>query len=576
MQSCRFPVLAWPLIFLVIFTACNQSGKPVEENTGADAKPWDVRLQQQVQMKLQHASETSGLINDSARLVCNNLLQYVYTTSENRTLWSDTGTWIPAADKMLLYLDNLLEVGLFKEKYHYKAVSLIKNLLDKDSVKRLDAAVWADADLLFTDAFMLLLQDLGQGRLQPDSLCWINDTGKYRLFFEANLTRLRKGESPDSIFRSVQPAHPGYQAIKNMMHDFIDSMDTRMYTYLNYPYKKDDRNDSMLFVKKLITRLKESSIVDKTEGLDSASLAEAIRKYQQRRKLNPDGKLTASLVKNLNNTDVNKYFRLAVTLDRYKQLPADMPDDYIFVNLPGYNLQVWESDTVAFTSRIICGKPETATPLLTSKINHLVIYPTWTVPASIIKKEMLPALKRNAGYLRKKGLNLYDKDGEPVDPFAVKWEKYSKGIPYKIQQGSGDGNALGVIKFNFDNPFAVYLHDTNQRYLFSKQVRALSHGCVRVQEWEKLAFFIARKDSMQAKAGDTLRYNRDSITNWIANKQKHHISVHYQIPLFIRYFGCEVVDGNLKFHDDIYGEDRKAIEDYFLPGKYSFVKANER
>ena len=189
---------------------------------------------------------------------------------------------------------------------------------------------------------------------------------------------------------------------------------------------------------------------------------------------------------------------------------------------------------------------------------------------------MLPALKRNAGYLRKKGLNLYDKDGEPVDPFAVKWEKYSKGIPYKIQQGSGDGNALGVIKFNFDNPFAVYLHDTNQRYLFSKQVRALSHGCVRVQEWEKLAFFIARKDSMQAKAGDTLRYNRDSITNWIANKQKHHISVHYQIPLFIRYFGCEVVDGNLKFYDDIYGEDRKAIEDYFLPGKYSFVKANER
>lgn len=570
MQSCRFFVIAWAFIFLVIFTACNETEKRESENLNAADTPWEVRIKQQLEKQLKQAPEKQVLVNDSVRLACNELLHYVYSVSGNKTIWSDSGTWQPFAARMILYLENTLEAGLFKEKYHYPAITQIKYLLDKDSVKRQDAHLWADADLVFTDAFLLLLQDLGQGRLQADSLNWIKDTGKYHNFFDTNLSRLKKGESPDSIFRSVEPVHPGYLALKSKMHDFIDSMDTRMYTYVNYPYKKGDKDDSIHFVKQLLIRLKESSIVENTDGFDSASLAGAIKKYQVRRKQTPDGKLTSSLIKSLNNTDVHKYFRIAVTLDRYKQLPRKMPEDYIFVNLPGYNLQVWESDTVAFTSRIICGKPETATPLLTSKINHLVIYPTWTVPASIIKKEMLPALKRNAGYLRKKGLNLYDKDGEPVDPFAVNWEKYSKGIPYKIQQGSGDGNALGVIKFNFENPFAVYLHDTNQRYLFSKQMRALSHGCVRVQEWEKLAFFIARKDSMQLKSGDTLRYNRDSISNWIANKQKHHITVRYQIPLFIRYFGCEAVDGNLKFYDDIYGEDRKAIEDYFLPGRYSF------
>ena len=183
---------------------------------------------------------------------------------------------------------------------------------------------------------------------------------------------------------------------------------------------------------------------------------------------------------------------------------------------------------------------------------------------------MLPALKKNAGYLNRKGLNLYNKDGELIDPYTVNWEKYSKGIPYKIQQGSGDGNALGVIKFNFENPFAVYLHDTNQRYLFKKQMRALSHGCVRVQDWEKLAFFIARKDSVQANTQDSLNYNTDSITSWIANKQKHHIPVQYQIPIFIRYFGCEAVNGSIKFYDDIYGEDKKAKADFFAKSKYSF------
>ena len=176
---------------------------------------------------------------------------------------------------------------------------------------------------------------------------------------------------------------------------------------------------------------------------------------------------------------------------------------------------------------------------------------------------MLPALKKNAGYLTRKGLNLYNFQGEKIDPSTVNWAKYSKGIPYKIQQGSGDDNALGVIKFNFSNPFDVYLHDTNQRYLFRNSVRALSHGCVRVQEWEKLAFYIARNDSMQVSGTDTLKYNTDSITSWIAKKEKHRVEVKHKIPLFIRYFGCEGMNGSIRFYDDIYDEDKKAKEKFF-------------
>ena len=196
----------------------------------------------------------------------------------------------------------------------------------------------------------------------------------------------------------------------------------------------------------------------------------------------------------------------------------------------------------------------------------MVLYPTWTVPTSIIKKDMLPGLKKNSAYLAKKGLYLLNSKGEQVDAASIDWAKYNKGIPFLIQQGSGDDNALGVIKFNFDNPYSVYLHDTNQRYLFKNSVRSLSHGCVRVQEWQKLANFIVRNDSLKWKKTELMPYNTDSIMSWISQKQKHSISVKNKIPLFIRYFSCEAVNGSIKFYDDIYGED-KALKQQFFAAK---------
>ena len=172
-------------------------------------------------------------------------------------------------------------------------------------------------------------------------------------------------------------------------------------------------------------------------------------------------------------------------------------------------------------------------------------------------------LKNNPNYISRLGLKVVNTKGETISPSSISWGKYSKGIPYKIMQNSGDNNALGVFKFNFDNEYAVYLHDTNQRYLFKNASRALSHGCVRVQEWEKLAFYIARNDSLNLKIGDTLRYTTDSIKNWIAAKQRKRIDVKNHVALYIRYFTCEGKDGGIKFYEDIYGEDKVLREKYF-------------
>ncbi|HEY6954360.1 MAG TPA: L,D-transpeptidase family protein, partial [Flavisolibacter sp.] len=209
---------------------------------------------------------------------------------------------------------------------------------------------------------------------------------------------------------------------------------------------------------------------------------------------------------------------------------------------------------------VVVGKPTTRTPIITSAINNMITYPKWTIPESIIKKEVLPGLQRDPSYTLKKGYSIVDVDGNEIDPFKIKWTKYKEGIPYKVVQGSGDDNALGVLKFNFPNKYSVYLHDTNQRYLFSSKKRALSHGCVRVQAWDSLARFILRNDSLNSANP----IPTDSLQTWLATKQKKYIPVRKPIPLFIRYFTCDVNnDGKLVFYEDIYEEDSRIRETIF-------------
>ena len=130
-------------------------------------------------------------------------------------------------------------------------------------------------------------------------------------------------------------------------------------------------------------------------------------------------------------------------------------------------------------------------------------------------------------------------------------------------QGSGDANALGVLKFNFSNKYAVYLHDTNQRYYFGLDSRAISHGCVRVQEWEKIANYILKDDIEYSKKNNKRHVSEDSVQYWLANKIKHLIPVNNRMPVYIRYFTCEGINGRVVFYEDIYNEDQELANKLF-------------
>ena len=558
---CCLSKLKYSVVFILIFSfvSCKNTHRSNNQELVTDASQMNNKVKSNIEDIITSAANGERL-QDSTPILYYTLLKFLYGQNQSQGFWSSQQKWTENAVTLLNFIDTAAMNGLYKEDYHYEKIKQLKNLLETDSIKKMDAVLWANADVLFSDAFTALLKDLKQGRLVVDSSSYKNDTAKYRTFFNANFDNFKSGKSLADILAAVQPQHKEYKILKTALKIFTAGMDSAIYTYMIYPYK-----DSLRFITSFKKRMLEEGI-DVAMNADSNQIKTVVKKYQVDNGLVVDGKIGNSVVKKLNLTDRQKFNIIAITLDKYKMLPEIMPEKYIWVNLPSFYLKVLSADTVVFSSKIICGKPTTPTPNITSAINNMVLFPTWTVPTSIIKKDMLPALKKNSSYLVRKGLYLLNGKGEHVDASSINWAKYTKEIPFLIQQGSGDDNALGVIKFNFENPYSVYLHDTNQRYLFKNSVRSLSHGCVRVQDWQKLANFIVRNDSLKWKKTELMPYNTDSIISWIAQKQKHSVSVKNKIPLFIRYFSCEAVNGTIKFYDDIYGED-KALKQQFFAAK---------
>lgn len=551
------------LLFLVSVTACNNEGTEKTTEIIEEPEQMDKAIARNLEQFLADLSKKNGKLDDSTRLLSLSAVYEFYKNSGYAGLWSKTEQLIPSADSMLAFIEQCRLFGLFPGDYHSKQLNTIHQLFVADTAAqnaRRDAVLWTKTDLLLTDAAFTILHHVHKGRLKADSIYKNADSAgaaaKYRQYVQKILSTGRIS----SIAAELEPGHEAYKTIRSSIKRFLDSADfSKRYTYLSYPYK-----DSAAFVNSLIRRLKEEGYVEPSvTGLDSASLAAVITRVQKEKKLLVDGKFGSQLVGALNNNDPEKFIRIAINLDRYKLMPDTLPARYIWVNLPSFSLQVMDEDTVVLESKVVVGKPKTRTPLLTSTISDMITYPQWTIPNSIIIKEILPALKRNPGYLAKKGYSLLTWQGEEVDPYTVDWSKYSKGIPYKIVQGSGDDNALGIMKFNFPNKFSVYLHDTNQRYLFKNDNRALSHGCVRVQEWEKLTWYISGLDSVTAEQKNTVSLPSDSIRAWLARKEKHIIPVKTKLPVYLRYFTVGAKKGKLQFYNDIYGEDRIAREAYF-------------
>lgn len=543
------------ILSFIFFFACKNANKPPEKDVVSSTEQLTAHTSDNLRKLLRYADEHSARINDSLKLNASGLVTSVYKNNNFQTVWRATDQWQPIADSLFRIVENAREYGLYPSDYNYTSLVFIRNKLLTDSLSRRDAALWSRADILLTDAFFNIARHLKLGKLELDSISLRNDSLINDQYFLDHFTRSVNNKNIITSLHQLEPSYPEYAAIKKAIPGFLDSADFAPYTYLPYPYK-----DTLAFTRTLQKRLSEEGILMNNGSLiDSVTLSAAIMTYQNSKKIKPTGKISESLVRSLNNTDNEKFISIAITLDRYKLMPESPPKTYVLVNLPSFSLYVYDKDTLMLTSKTIVGSWKSKTPLLNSKISNFITYPQWTVPYSIIFKEMLPRIRKDINYLDKQRLMVVDKNDSVIDPYDINWEKLNnKNFPYLIRQREGDDNSLGVIKFNFVNKYSVYLHDTNTRNLFSRSSRALSHGCVRVQDWEALYQFLIRSD--------TARFPVDTLNAWFSRQEKHTITGFPKVPLFIRYFTVEGKSGRLKFYSDIYGYDRMLRHKY-IAGK---------
>ncbi len=556
----KYPIATGIAVYLFVLAACNSKAKK-GEHIATTPQELQVKTSELIQSRAQYAAARGGKLNDSGLVLSQARLAIVlYEKRSFEPLWCNREKWLPAADSLFDFITSSQLFGLFPEDYHVKQIKEIRQRFINDSLAkndRKDAALWSEADLLLTDAFVQIIRDVKLGRLPQDSITLRKDSVLADAFYVQQSDALQSNAALSAIVRSLEPQQRGYHLLKAGIKKFLDSAEHKQYTAVPSPGK-----DITKFNKALQTRLYEGGFIGFDSVLaDSAQLAEAVKNFQKRKGMAVDGRAGEATVRMMNINDREKFIRIAISMDKYKMLPEKMPSKYIWVNASANFLELIDKNEVQFTSKVICGKPKTRTPLLTSNITELITYPQWVPPPSIISKEILPAVKKNPGYLAKKGFTLVDSKGEEVDPYSVDWSKYSKGIPYRVVQGSGDANALGIMKFVFSNKYSVYLHDTNQRYLFANSMRSLSHGCVRVQEWEKLAYYIIGNDS--PNAGNENHTRIDSVKTWLHRKQKKSIAVRNKIPVYIRYITCEGRNGSIVFYDDVYAEDKLIRELYF-------------
>ncbi|QYJ80585.1 L,D-transpeptidase family protein [Shewanella acanthi] len=282
-----------------------------------------------------------------------------------------------------------------------------------------------------------------------------------------------------------------------------------------------------------------------THTLYSDDLVAAIEAFQWRHGLDPDGVIGRQTLYWLNQSPMMRAKLLAKNTLRQQIVNLELSGNYLLINIPGFSLQLVEQGHVILNSKVIVGKPSRPTPILDSLISNVVMNPRWHVPRSIIRRDIVPHILADAGYLSEREFDMYNSEGKPVVHSPEEWQRIAaSGFPYRLVQRPGPKNALGKFKFHFENSYSVYLHGTSEPKLFNKTNRALSSGCIRVEKVDELAQWFKTHFVIDKRLWDRLLSN-DAQTQWFALSNK--------VPVHLVYFTAWLDEqGQVQYRNDIY------------------------
>lgn len=508
-----------------------------------------------------------------------------YKMFENHEIWVDREN----REDLISQIEKTKNEGLNPEDYNINKIFQLE--LRKDSLQLEEKLAY---DILLTQTYEKLCNHYYRGKLNPNEVY-----GNWDLFDKKlSIAKLLK-ESIDTkkiapSIKGLLPTHPIYLSLKEALVE-IDKLPSSKFDSIDKNLKIKF-NDNLDVVKKIKQRLAYWKDLNQQDTLYSnkydAKMLEAVKKFQARHGLFADGVIGIGTIRALNCNKETRKGQILANLERWRWFSRNLGEQYILINLPEYELDyIVNNDTVA-KHKIVCGRPQRMTPILSSKLSNFVFNPTWTVPPTIIKEDLSVEASANRNYFSRNRITIYKGKNTVVSPYEWNPEKAES---YRYVQTPGYDNSLGVVKFNFPNHHSVYLHDTNHRDYFDYKYRALSSGCVRVQYPVVLAKRILEdQDNGRWKSIETIRKERaekeaklklnknykpakltpeelaakqkfldeekDEIDEIIAKKETYYIKVKQPIYIHQLYWTSWSDKKGLQFRDDIYNLDKVLFE----------------
>lgn len=494
-------------------------------------------------------------------------LREVYSKNNYDFLWFDTLSMKNNADTAISQMSNAKRKGLDCSFYLLPQINKqIQIFSGNNSLLSKNSKIIAD--LLLTNAYLNYCYHLAYG--------WSETVESTTYMFD--FAELIGTEHPSEIQSIIEPKNVHYQNYIHAWQSFYDKFSG--FPESNIPFLTEDSLNCYALT---IQRLKFLELLDEKDSASFQKIRTAINQFQYLFGLKSSGKPDSLTVIRLNKSFNFYHEQAMLTVEKLKRLTFDSIPSFILINIPTFTLFWTEQYEMVSTHRVVTGTSKNQTPELESFITKYTLLPDWNLPYSIATKETLPSIKRNINYLEKNKYIITNQKRQQIDPSTVNWSKLNRSnFPYRIVQTPGEHNALGLVKFFFNNSHDVYLHDTPQKRFFKRNVRSFSHGCMRLENpfeflkklleyQEGMLHFdedllkeknltLSQKQFEKIREGEENIASVDTIYAYLERKQQEDFKLKNKIPLFVRYY-CSFydVDGNVLFYSDIYLQDEKLI-----------------
>jgi murein L,D-transpeptidase YcbB/YkuD len=410
-------------------------------------------------------------------------------------------------------------------------------------------------DILLTEAFLNYSSHLLDGRINPEKVGASWYPNRYEVDPVLLLQNTLETNTIEQTLSNLIPKDQRYVRMKQALAHYRDIAARGGWNSIpdGLKLKKGDRGTRIDTLRaRLITEGYLDPYLSTNEDKFDDALEQAVIKYQASHGLKADGVVGRDTLASINIPVDERVRKIELNMERLRWLPKELCNRHVFINIPNFELDFVENDRTIITMRAVVGKYSDPSPILSSEITYLVLNPSWHVPPSIARSEIIPSLRNDPSYLAKNNIKVYkivDGNRVEINPDTVDWTQVSGKNPnYKFRQRPGARNVLGRIKFIFPNPFDVYLHDTSSPELFGRSTRTFSHGCLRVQKPIELAEYLLQGD---------IEWTPEILASAINKRVERTVWLTEPVPIHIAYLTAWVDDyGSIQFRNDIYGLDQ--------------------